>query len=417
MSVDPVSHQEENDSEARPSGLGALSGLRVLDIATFVAAPFCGTVLADFGAEVIKIEQPDGGDPLRKFGTHTECGDSLVWLSEARNKKTITLDLRTPRGAELFRALVATSDVVLENFRPGTLEKWGIGFEELTRINPKLIMLRVSAYGQTGPKRNEPGFARIAHAFGGLSFLAGEPGRPPVVPGSTSLADYISGMWGAIGVLIALRVRDGGGKGQYIDIGLYESVFRLLDEIAPAYAKYGVVRTRMGADTINVVPHSHYETKDHRWVAIACTSDKMFERLAALMGRQSLAEDPRFKTSPARVERRDEVNEMVAEWVREHEQSEALAKCRQAGVPCGPVHSIAEIFDDAQFKARENLMHVDDERVGPLVLPSALPRLSETPAKFKHTGRALGADNQSVYRELLSVSAEEFAALKSEKVI
>lgn len=221
---------------------GALAGIRVLDIATFVAAPFCGTIMADFGAEVIKIEQPKTGDSLRQFGTITECGDTLVWLSEARNKKVITLDLRKLEGAELFKKLVAQSDVVLENFRPGTLEKWGIGFDALSEINPGLVMLRISAYGQTGPRRGEPGFARIAHAFSGLSWLAGEADGPPVVPGSTSMADYASGMWGAIGVLMALRARERSGRGQFIDIGLYESVFRLLDEIAPAYAKYGTVR-------------------------------------------------------------------------------------------------------------------------------------------------------------------------------
>ena len=221
------------DKQEQPAAT-ALGGLRVLDIATFVAAPFCGTILADFGAEVIKVEQPDGGDSLRKFGTITECGDSLVWLSEARNKKAITLDLRKPEGVALFKSLVAKSDVVLENFRPGTLEKWGIGFDTLREINPGLIMLRISAYGQTGPKRGEPGFARIAHAFAGLSWLAGEADGPPVVPGSTSMADYVSGMWGAIGVLTALRARESTGRGQVIDLGLYESVFRLLDEIAPA---------------------------------------------------------------------------------------------------------------------------------------------------------------------------------------
>jgi len=214
----------------------ALNGLRVLDIATFIAAPFCGTVLADFGAEVIKIEQPEHGDALRQLGTITECGDSLVWLSEARNKKTITLDLRKPEGADMFRRLVAQSDVVLENFRPGTLEKWGLGFEALRAINPGLVMLRISAYGQTGPKRTEPGFARIAHGFSGLSWLSGEADGPPVVPGSTSMADYVSGLWGAVGVLIALRARAQSGHGQFIDLALYESVFRLLDEIVPYLA-------------------------------------------------------------------------------------------------------------------------------------------------------------------------------------
>ncbi len=395
----------------------ALRGLRVLDIATFVAAPFCGTILADFGAEVIKVEQPQGGDALRKFGTGTECGDSLVWLSEARNKKTATLDLRTQQGAELFRELVKASDVVLENFRPGTLEKWGLGFEDLKKINPRLIMLRVSAYGQTGPKKHEPGFARIAHAFGGLSFLAGMPDGPPVVPGSTSLADYISGMWGAIGVLIALRARDEQGIGQYIDIGLYESVFRLLDEIAPAFARNGFVRRRLGADTVNVAPHSHYKTKSGEWVAIACTTDKMFERLATMIGRPELGLDPDYRTSSARYKRLKEVNDMVGSWIGQHDLKEALRFCEEFGVPCGQLYSIEDIFNDPQYAARGNLMKVVDDRAGELVLPSALPRLSETPAAFKNAGRALGADNEEIFGELLSIPENEIRRLRGAGII
>ncbi|WP_284946524.1 CaiB/BaiF CoA transferase family protein [Acidisoma cladoniae] len=394
-----------------------LTNIRVLDIATFVAAPFCGTILGDFGAEVIKIEQPGEGDALRGFGTRTECGDTLVWLSESRNKKTVTLNLNTPEGADIFRKLVAQSDVVLENFRPGTLEKWGVGFEALRAINPKLVMLRVSAYGQTGPKRNEPGFARIAHAFGGLSNLAGEADGPPVVPGSTSLADYISGMWGAIGVLLALRHVEQGGDGQFIDIGLYESVFRLLDEIAPAYAKYGTIRQRMGADTVNVAPHSHYRTADGKWVAVACTNDRMFERLAAVMGRADMATSPFYATSIARVERRAEVNAVVADWIGALPQAEVLDICQKGGVPCGPVYSIEDIFEDAQYKARENLMEVEDPRVGKLTIPAAIPRLSETPAVFRHTGRGLGADTDSVLTSLLGLDAATLSRLRAERVI
>ena len=216
-----------------------MAGVKVLDIATFLAAPFAGTILADFGATVLKIEHPKLGDPMRAFGTQTECGDTLAWLSEARNKQCMTLDLRHPEGAAVFRQLIAQSDVLLENFRPGTLEKWGLAPDMLREINPKLVVLRVSAYGQTGPKRGLPGFARVAHGFGGLSYLAGEPDGKPVVPGSTSLADYLSGIWGAVGVLMSLRVAERTGIGQDVDIGLYESVFRLLDEIAPAYARNG----------------------------------------------------------------------------------------------------------------------------------------------------------------------------------
>ena len=394
---------------------GALDGLRVLDIATFVAAPFCGTILADFGADVIKIEQPDGGDSLRRFGTITECGDSLVWLSEARNKKAITLDLRKPEGVALFKGLVAKSDVVLENFRPGTLEKWGIGFEALREINPGLVMLRISAYGQTGPKRGEPGFARIAHAFAGLSWLAGEADGPPVVPGSTSMADYVSGMWGAIGVLTALRAREASGRGQFIDLGLYESVFRLLDEIAPAYAKYGTVRERMGADTVNVVPHSHYRTGSGEWVALACTNDKMFERLATVMGRPELAAE--FRTSAIRVQNREHVNALVAQWMSERSLVDVITTTRDGGVPCAQIYSIKEIFEDEQYKARGNLLHIHDPRVGDLVVPGPVPLLSETPPTFRHAGRALGADNEEVYSSLLSMSREELFAAKRDGVI
>lgn len=412
--------ESENSAAAHLGALAAgmpsaLGKLRVLDIATFVAAPFCGTILADFGAEVIKIEQPRTGDALRQFGTITECGDSLVWLSEARNKKAITLDLRKPEGAQMFRKLVEQADVVLENFRPGTLERWGLGYDALCEINPGLIMLRISAYGQTGPKRAEPGFARIAHAFAGLSHLAGEADGPPVVPGSTSMADYISGMWGAIGVLTALQAKQASGRGQYIDIGLYESVFRLLDEMAPAYAKYGAVRDRMGADTVNVVPHSHYKTASGEWVALACTNDKMFERLAVVMGCPALYD--RFRTSAIRVANRDEVNKLVAQWIGECTLHEVLEKTREGGVPCAQIYSIREIFEDPQYEARGNLLKIDDPRVGPLVVPAAVPKMSGTPAVFRHAGRALGADNATVYGELLDLTADQLGALEGSGVI
>ncbi len=394
---------------------GALAGIRVLDIATFVAAPFCGTVLADFGAEVIKIEQPGEGDSLRRFGTATECGDTLVWLSEARNKKAVTLDLRKPEGAELFRRLIEHTDVVLENFRPGTLEKWGLGYDTLSAINPGLVMLRISAYGQTGPKRSEPGFARIAHAFAGLSFLSGEADGPPVVPGSTSMADYVSGLWGAIGVLTALRERERSGRGQVIDIGLYESVFRLLDELAPAYDKFGTVRTRMGADTVNVVPHSHYRTYSGEWVALACTSDKMWERLANVMKRPDLVRE--FRTSDVRVQHRDHINGIVSEWISGHTLAEVLDKTREGGVPCAQIYSIREIVEDPQFLARENLLRVNDPRVGELLLPAPVPKLSRTPPTFRHAGRALGADNREVYQDLLGLDEELLKAHAASGVI
>jgi crotonobetainyl-CoA:carnitine CoA-transferase CaiB-like acyl-CoA transferase len=399
-----------------PSPEAPLTGVRVLDIATFVAAPFCGTVLSDFGAEVIKIEQPGSGDPLRRFGTQSECGDTYVWLSEARNKKSVTLDLRTEQGAALFRELVRQSDVVLENFRPGTLEKWGLGFDALSAINPKIIMLRISAYGQDGPYRDKPGFARIAHAFSGLAYLAGEPGRPPVMPGSTSLADYISGLWGALGVMMALRHAEASGHGQVIDIGLYESVFRLLDEIAPVYAKTGFVRERLGPDTVNVVPHSHYQTADGKWIALACSSDKMFERLARAMEREELSTDERYATMEGRIARRDEVNAMVAAWIGGMTLERTLATCDRHEVPCGPIYSISDIFDDPQFRARGNIVEVES-RAGPIAVPSAVPRMSRTPAQFKHAGVALGAHTDEILTRLAGVPASMLARLRDEGVI
>jgi len=395
---------------------GPLAGTRVLDIATFIAAPFCGTVLADFGAEVIKIEQPGQGDPLRRFGTPSSCDDTYVWLSEARNKKSVTLDLRTGDGADVFRDLVRCSDVVLENFRPGTLEKWGLGYEALHEINPRIVLLRVSAYGQDGPLSGRPGFARIAHGFSGLAYLAGEQGRPPVMPGSTSLADYISGLWGAVGVLVALRHAEATGQGQYIDIGLYESIFRLLDEIAPVYARHGVVRERLGADTANVVPHSHYQTGDGKWVALACSSDKMFERLAEAMDRSELPQDSRYATMVTRVSHRDDLNRIVADWIFGMTLDETLRTCDQYGVPCGPIYSIADIFSDDHYQARKNLSEVES-RAGPIVIPTAVPRMSLTPAQFKHAGAALGEHTDLILSTLAGVDDAALQRMRREGII
>jgi crotonobetainyl-CoA:carnitine CoA-transferase CaiB-like acyl-CoA transferase len=396
---------------------GPLSDIRVLDIATFVAAPFCGTIMAEFGAEVIKIEQPGFGDSLRRFGTMTETGDTLVWLSEARNKKSVTLDLRTPEGRDIFLKLVAQSDVVLENFRPGTLEKWGLGYDELAKANPKIVLLRVSAYGQTGPMKDKPGFARIAHAFSGLAYLSGEPGRPPVVPGSTSLADYMSGLFGAVGVMVALRHAEKTGEGQYIDIGLYESVFRVLDEIAPAYARSGFVRERMGPDTVNIVPHSHYETKDSRWVALACSNDRMWERLTKAMGRPELAEDSRYSRPKARDDHRAEVNAMVAQWVKSKDAEELIALCDAAEAPISILMNIADIFEDPQYAARGNLEKLAHPQLGEITLPAPLPRLSKTPPKLSSAGPALGSANDEVLGGLLALTAEYIASLKSKNII
>ena len=388
---------------------GPLAGIRVLDIATFVAAPFCGTIMAEFGAEVIKIEQPGEGDSLRRFGTMTEAGDTLVWLSEARNKVSVTLDLRTPEGAALFRDLVAKSDVVLENFRPGTLERWGLGYDALAVINPRLVMLRVSAYGQTGPMRDKPGFARIAHAFSGLAHLSGEAGRVPVVPGSTSLADYMSGLFGAVGVLIALRHAEKTGEGQVVDIGLYESIFRVLDELAPAFARSGYKRERMGPDTVNIVPHSHYQSRDGAWIALACSNDRMWGRLCAAMKRPDLTGDERYANPMARNVHRAEVNGIVADWVAGLDCADVLAACEAAEAPASKLLDIEDIFADPQYAARGNLQTIDDPRVGELTLPGPLPRMSRTPPELRTAGPALGSANADIFGGLLGLDTASIA--------
>ncbi|MCZ6465807.1 MAG: CoA transferase [Alphaproteobacteria bacterium] len=395
-----------------------LSGVRVLDVATFIAAPYCTAILGEFGAEVIKVEQPGSGDPFRRFGTPTGRADStLAWLSEGRNKRSVTLNLRHPEGADLFRRLVAKSDVVCENFRPGTLEKWGVGWETLSARNPGLIMLRISGYGQTGPYKDRPGFARIAHAVGGLSNLAGMPGETPVTPGSTSLADYMSGLYGAVGVLLALRHRDRTGRGQYIDIGLYEAVFRMLDEMAPVYGRTGKVRDREGAGTANACPHGHFQTRDDRWVAIACTTDKMFGRLAEAMGQPELASAGRYGQQARRLANRDEVDRLASRWVGSMSLAEVMEICLAHEVPCGPLNTIADIFADPHFKARGNLVTIDDPEVGEVVVPSVIPRLSATPGRIAHLGPALGDANEDVLGNLLGLSGEEMARLRDAKVI
>ena len=396
---------------------GPLQGLRVLDIATYVASPFCATLMAEFGAEVIKVELPDVGDPCRKLGTVDDCGDTLVWLSEARNKKSITLDLKKREGASLFKRLVSTCDVITENFQPGTLEKWGLGWKTLHKINPKMVMLRVSGYGQTGPYSSKPGFGRIGNAFGGISFLAGEPNGAPATPGSATLADYLAGIFGAFGVMAALKHADATGIGQFIDIGLYEPIFRILDEIAPAYDKHGYIRQRMGAATVNVCPHSHYPTKDGRWIAIACTNDKIFARLAKAMGSSELANKGKYSSINQRENDRENVDKIVTDWTLQHKQKELIKLCDAAEVPCGIVASIDEIFENEHYAARGNIARPKDERADKLAVPNIVPRLSETPGSIRWLGPALGQHNAEVYEEILGLTKADLELLRQKKVI
>lgn len=389
-----------------------LAGIRVLDLATFIAAPFAATSLGEFGAEIIKIEQPGGGDPWRHYGTPKDGGDSLAWKSEGRNRTSVTLDLRRPEGAEILKRLVRRSDVVCENFRPGTLERWGLGWDVLSQVNPGLILLRVSGYGQDGPYRDRPGFARIAHAFAGLVHLAGMPDGPPVTPGSTSLADYVTGLYGAVAILIALRARDRTGRGQVIDLSLYESIFRVLDELAPAYKEAGIVRGREGTRTLNAVPHGHYQAGDGKWLALACTSDRMFARLCDMMGRPELAAPDAFGEVGRRLAHFDEVDALVSDYIAGLDRAVFLDRCRDYEVPAGPVNTIADIFEDPHVRARGTLVEIEDVSGRPVTIPNVVPRLSETPGHVDCLGPPLGEGTEDVLCALAGLTPEDVRRLR-----
>ena len=395
-----------------------MTGVRILDVGTFLAGPHAASILSEFGADVLKIEHPIAGDPMRRFGTPTRRPDAtLAWLTEGRNRRSVTIDLRQEEGVQVFLKLLAKSDVVIENFRPGTMEEWGLGWAVLSGIHPGLVMLRVSGYGQTGPYRHRSGFAHIAHAFGGLSYLAGFPGETPVVPGTAPLGDYMSSLYGAIGIMLALRHRDKTGRGQVIDIGIYEAVFRQLDEIAAAYGLFGKVREREGAGSFVAVPHGHFRSQDDKWVAIACTTDKMFERLAEAMERPELASQSLYGEQSKRLAARGLVNQIVVEWVGGLDRRDVLRRCLDKQVPVGKVNSIADIFADEHFQARGNLAHVEAEGLGEVVVPGVLPTLSATPGRITNLGPTLGNATDDVLRDLLGIPAEEIDRLRKRKII
>jgi len=395
-----------------------MTGVRVIDVGTFLAGPYAASIMGEFGAEVLKVEHPIVGDPMRTFGTPTKRHDAtLAWLSEARNKKSVTLDLRKPKGVELFIRLVAKSDVLVENFRPGTMEEWGLGWKVLSEANPGLVMLRVSGYGQTGPYRHRSGFAHIAHAVGGLSYLAGFPGETPVVPGNTPLGDYMSSLYGAIGVMLALHHKEKTGEGQVIDIGIYEAVFRQMDEMAAAYGLYGKVREREGAGTVIAVPHGHFRTQDDKWVAIACTTDKMFERLTEAMERPELCSSGLYGEQGKRLAARAEVNSIVVEWVGALTRDQVMERCIASEVPIGKINSIADIFEDEHYNARGVLARIHEDILGEVVVPGIVPKLSETPGRITNLGPPLGNATYEVMRELLDLSAAQIAELRQHRII
>jgi crotonobetainyl-CoA:carnitine CoA-transferase CaiB-like acyl-CoA transferase len=390
---------------------GALDGLVVLDLATFIAAPFCCTLLGEFGAEVIKVEQPGLGDDLRRLGHRAGEGVSYMWLVEARNKKSITCNLREPEGQALIMRLAASADILAENFRPGTMEKWNLGYDALARVNPRLVMVRISAFGQTGPSRERPGFGRIAGAVSGISYISGYPDRPPVSPGTPTIPDYLAGVTGALGALAAIENRHRTGLGQVVDVALYAPMLRMLDEMIPVHGALGKIRERIGSGTEYVVPHNHYRARDGSWIAVACTNDRMFERLTVdAMGQPELRAE--FPSMDERIRRRDEVDARVQAWVGALDGAEALARLDAAQVPCGRVNSVKDLFADEHMRVREDLIPVPGPDGRPLWMPGIVPKLSRTPGEVTGAGPAtVGAHNLEIYGGRLGLTREDLAAL------
>jgi len=396
---------------------GALDGLVALDLATFIAAPFCCTLLGELGAEVIKVEQPGQGDDLRRLGHKPAAGVSYMWLVEARNKKSITCNLREPEGQALITRLAATADVLAENFRPGTMEKWDLGYEQLSRVNPRLVMVRISAFGQTGPKRERPGFGRIAGAVSGVSYISGYPDRPPVSPGTPTIPDYLAGAMGALGALAAVESRHRTGLGQVVDVALYEPMLRMLDEMIPVHGALGKIRERIGSGTEYVVPHNHYQARDGSWIAIACTNDRMFERLAVdAMGRPELSAE--FSSMDERLRRRAELDARVQDWVGSFDAAEALARLDAAGVPSSRVNSVKDLFEDEHMRARENLIPVPGPGGATVWMPGVVPKLSRTPGQVTSAGpAAVGAHNEEIYCRRLGLTRDDLAALAAKGIV
>jgi succinyl-CoA---D-citramalate CoA-transferase len=398
-------------------GRRPLEGLRVVEMGSFLAGPFCGQLLGDFGAEVIKVEPPGKGDPMREWGRHRKEGKTLWWPIIARNKKSVTLNLREAEGQELARRLIAQADVVVENFRPGTLEKWGLGYDELEVDNPGLVMVRVSGYGQTGPYRDQAGFGSIGESMGGIRHVTGFPDRPPPRVG-ISLGDSLAATFGAFGALAALFNREArGGGGQVVDVGIYEAVLALMESTIPEYALTGHVRGRTGAILPFVAPSNTYPTGDGDHVVIGANADTIFRRFAEATGHPEWAESDRFATHQARGENQGELDDLISSWTAEHAAEEILEIMREAGVPAGKLFTAKDMVEDPQYAARENIVEVEDPEIGPFPMQNVVPRLTETPGEVRWTGPTLGQHNDEVYGELLGLDESAREDLRERGII
>lgn len=388
-----------------------LTGLRVIELGQLIAGPFASKILAEFGADVIKVEPPAGGDPLRGWRLIHE-GTSVWWAAHARNKRSLTLDLRTPEGQGVVRELAKDADILIENFRPGGMEKWGLGFKDLHAINPKLIMLRVSGYGQTGPYRDRPGFGVIGEAMGGLRYLSGEPGRPPVRVG-VSIGDTLSGLHGVIGVMMALRHREQqGGLGQEVDVALYESVFNMMESLLPEYSKFGAVRQPSGASMPGIVPTNAYLCKDGRYALIAGNGDSIYKRLMESIGRPDLAADPALANNVGRAANVDLIDQAISDFTLQHDLDAILDLMNKAGVPAGKSYDAADIANDPHYQAREMILEAKLPDGSSVAVPGIVPKLSATPGQINREAPTLGQHTGEILNAL-GIDATKQAEWKS----
>lgn len=395
--------------------MGPLSDIKVLELGTLIAGPFCSRLLAEFGAQVIKVEAPDGGDPLRKWRKLHE-GTSLWWYVQARNKKSVTVNMREPDGQEIVRDLAAQADIVIENFRPGTLEKWGLGWEDLSKRNPGLVMVRLSGYGQTGPYRDRAGFGAIGEAMGGLRYVTGYSDRPPVRVG-ISLGDAVASLYGVIGALMALRHREvNGGQGQIVDVALYESVFSLMESLLPEFDMTGHVRERSGASLPGIVPSNTYTTRDGKYVVIGANGDSIFKRMMIAIGRDDLAQDPLLAHNDGRVKRTGELDAVIGNWCAAHDLDHVLKVLAQAQVPSGKIYDIADIVGDLQYRARGMIEQARLADGQEMKIPGVVPKLTGTPGGTRWLGPQLGEHTREVLAEL-GYDEARIARLKSRGII
>ncbi len=393
---------------------GPLTGIRVLELGSSVAGPFCGRLFADFGAEVIKVELADG-DPVRSMGKRAN-GKSLYAASIFRNKRLVSIDLKTDRGRALVAALAAKADVVIENFRPGTLERMGLGYDALSAANPGLVLIRISGFGQTGPYAQRAGYGAIGEALSGLRGLTGDPDRPPSRI-AASVTDEVTAIYGALGGMMALWSRAATGRGQVVDATLFESAFSLIEPHVPAFDKLGIVAERAGARLPDSSPNNTFTTRDGRYIHITAMGDPVFVRLAQAIGRADLATDPKYATQVLRSQHEEEIDALIAAWVGAHDLAAVVAALNDGGVPAAPIYTVADIFEDPHFKARDMLVRVADDALGTVALAGIVPKLSATPGAIRHTGHRIGEDTVDVLADVLGLSPAEIAALEQAGVV